>query len=283
MELFRIGFIPVTLIDVLDVLVVTFIFWKLYQIMRGTRASQMFAGLLVLFVFAILSQVLNMSGTSWLVQSVVTVWVVAFVILFQPELRRFLMQLGQNRLVRVLFKTEGARTLDAVARAAAQLSSRRIGGLMVIQRDSNIQSIAESGVRIQGEVTPELLLSIFHPRTPLHDGAVIITGTTLEAARCLLPLSENPDLDPELGTRHRAALGVTEEYDCVTVVVSEETGAISLAHEGKFVARNLGEPELRDALNRLYERGKIGRKKKGKKRDTKRQKDASTEDLAASG
>ena len=193
------------------------------------------------------------------------------------------MQLGQNRLVRVFFKTEGARTLDAVARAAAQLSNRRIGGLIVIQRDSNIQSIAESGVRIQGEVTPELLLSIFHPRTPLHDGAVIITGTTLEAARCLLPLSENPDLEPELGTRHRAALGVTEEYDCVTVVVSEETGAISLTHEGKFVARNLGEPELRDALNHLYERGKIGRKKKGKKRDTTRQKETSTEDLEASG
>ncbi len=283
MELFRIGFIPVTLIDILDVLVVTFIFWKLYQIMRGTRASQMFAGLLVLFVFAILSQVLNMSGTSWLVQSVVTVWVVAFVILFQPELRRFLMQLGQNRLVRVFFKTEGARTLDAVARAAAQLSNRRIGGLIVIQRDSNIHSIAESGVRIQGEVTAELLLSIFHPRTPLHDGAVLITGTTLEAARCLLPLSENPDLDSELGTRHRAALGVTEEYDCVTVVVSEETGMISLAHEGKFASRNLGEPELRDALNRLCERGKIGRKKKEKKRDTKRQDDANAEDMAASG
>ena len=283
MELFRIGFIPVTLIDVLDVLVVTFIFWKLYQIMRGTRASQMFAGLLVLFVFAILSQVLNMSGTSWLVQSVVTVWVVAFVILFQPELRRFLMQLGQNRLVRVFFKTEGARTLDAVARAAAQLSNRRIGGLIVIQRDSNIHSIAESGVRIQGEVTAELLLSIFHPRTPLHDGAVLITGTTLEAARCLLPLSENPDLDSELGTRHRAALGVTEEYDCVTVVVSEETGMISLAHEGKFASRNLGEPELRDALNHLCERGKIGRKKKEKKRDAKRQDDASAEDMAASG
>ena len=283
MELFRIGFIPVTLIDVLDVLVVTFIFWKLYQIMRGTRASQMFAGLLVLFVFAILSQVLNMRGTSWLVQSVVTVWVVAFVIIFQPELRRFLMQLGQNRLVRALFKTEGARTLDAVARAAAQLSSRHIGGLIVIQRDSNIQSIAESGVRIQGEVTSELLLSIFYPRTPLHDGAVIITGTTLEAARCLLPLSENPDLEPELGTRHRAALGVTEEYDCVTVVVSEETGKISLAHEGKFVARNLSESELRDVLNHLYERGKIGRRKRAGKRDKERQKDADTEDMAASG
>jgi diadenylate cyclase len=283
MELFRIGFIPVTLIDVLDVLVVTFIFWKLYQIMRGTRASQMFAGLLVLFVFAILSRVLNMSGTSWLVQSVVTVWVVAFVILFQPELRRFLMQLGQNRLVRVLFKTESARTLDAVARAAAQLSNLRTGALIVIQRDSNIHSIAESGVRIQGEVTSELLLSIFHPRTPLHDGAVIITGTTLEAARCLLPLSENPNLDSELGTRHRAALGVTEEYDCVTVVVSEETGTISLAHEGKFVERNLGESELRDVLNRLCERGKIGRKKKEKKRDAKGQDDASAEDLEASG
>jgi len=281
MELFRIVFIPVTLIDVLDVLVVTFVFWKLYQIMRGTRASQMFAGLLILFLFAIAAQALNMSGTSWLVQSVTTVWVIAFVILFQPELRRFLVQLGQNRLVRVLFRAEGARTLDAVAHAAAELSNRHLGGLMVIQRNSNIRSIAESGVRIQGEVSPELLLSIFHPRTPLHDGAVVITGTTLEAARCLLPLTENQHLDSELGTRHRAALGVTEELDCVAVVISEETGTISIAYEGKFVARGVNETVLRETLHRLCEGSKLGRKKEQKERAGK-QKGARVEDVAAS-
>ncbi|MFH1010417.1 MAG: diadenylate cyclase CdaA [bacterium] len=280
MELFRIVFIPVTLIDVLDILVVTFVFWKLYQIMRGTRATQMFAGLLILFLFAIAAQALNMSGTSWLVQSITTVWVIAFVILFQPELRRFLMQLGQSRLVRVLFKAEGARTLDAVARAAAELSHRHTGGLIVIQRNSNIRSITEGGVRIQGEVTPELLLSIFHPRTPLHDGAVVITGTTLEAARCLLPLTENPHIDSELGTRHRAALGVTEELDCIAVVVSEETGKISVAHEGKFVARGLEEPALRETLRRLCEGSKRARKKEEKR--GRRQKGARAEDMAAS-
>lgn len=278
MELFRIVFIPVTLIDVLDILVVAFVFWKLYQIMRGTRATQMFAGLLILFLFAIAAQALNMSGTSWLVQSITTVWVIAFVILFQPELRRFLMQLGQSRLVRVLFKAEGARTLDAVARAAAELSHRHNGGLFVIQRNSNIRSITESGVRIQGEVTPELLLSIFHPRTPLHDGAVVITGTTLEAARCLLPLTENPHVDTELGTRHRAALGVTEELDCISVVVSEETGTISVAQEGKFVARGVTETALREILHRLCERGRIARKKE--KREQRRQEDTRPEDLA---
>lgn len=277
MELFRIAFIPVTLIDVLDVLVVTFIFWKLYQIMRGTRASQMFAGLLVLFLFAIVAQALNMSGTSWLVQSVVTVWVVAFVILFQPELRRFLMQLGQSWLVRVLFKAEGARTIDAVSHAAAELSSRRTGGLFVIQRNSNIHTMAENGVSIQGEVTSELLLSIFHPHTPLHDGAIVITGTTLEAARCLLPLSENPNIDAELGTRHRAALGATEEFDCVAVVVSEETGKISVAHEGTFIARGLNERALRDTLYPLCVGGKFG----GKEKD-QQQKDTREKDMAAS-
>lgn len=283
MELFRIAFIPITLIDVLDVLIVTFVFWKLYEIMRGTRATQMFGGLLILFLFAILAQALNMSGTGWLVRSVATVWVIAFVILFQPELRRFLMQLGQSRLVRALFKTEGARTLDAVARASTELSNRRTGGLIVIQRNSSIRSITESGIRIQGEVTPELLLSIFHPRTPLHDGAVVITGTTLEAARCLLPLTENPHLDSELGTRHRAALGVTEELDCVAVVISEETGKISLAHDGKFVARGMGEPALREALYRLCEGGRLVRKTKKEKKHARRQKDAHVEDLAASG
>jgi diadenylate cyclase len=283
MELFRIAFIPVTLIDVLDVLVVTFVFWKLYQIMRGTRATQMFAGLLILFLFAVSAHVQNMTGTSWLVQSVATVWVVAFVILFQPELRRFLMQLGQSRLVRVLFKAEGARTLDAVARASGELSNRRTGGLIVIQRNASIRSIAESGIRIQGEVTPELLLSIFQPHTPLHDGAVIITGTTLEAARCLLPLTEDPRLDSELGTRHRAALGVTEELDCVAVVISEETGKISLAHDGKFVARNMTEPALREALYRLCEGGKLVRKGKKEKKHVRRQESTREKDLAASG
>jgi diadenylate cyclase len=282
MELFRIAFIPVTLIDVLDVLVVTFVFWKLYQIMRGTRATQMFAGLLILFLFAISAYVLNMTGTSWLVQSVATVWVIAFVILFQPELRRFLMQLGQNRLVRVLFKTEGARTLDAVARASAELSNRHIGGLIVIQRNASVRSITESGIRVQGEVTPELLLSIFQPRTPLHDGAVVITGTTLEAARCLLPLTENPYLDSELGTRHRAALGVTEELDCVAVVISEETGKMSLAHDGKFVARNMTEPALREALYRLCEGGKLARKGKKEKKHIRQQESSRAEDMAAS-
>jgi len=279
MELFRIVFIPVTLIDVLDILIVTFVFWKLYQIMRGTRATQMFAGLLILFLFAIAAQALNMSGTSWLVQSVATVWVVAFVILFQPELRRFLMQLGQSRLVRVLFKAEGARTLDAVAHTAAELSNRHMGGLIVIQRNSNIRSITEGGVRIQGEVTPELLLSIFHPRTPLHDGAVVITGTTLEAARCLLPLTENPHVESELGTRHRAALGVTEDLDCIAVVISEETGRISVAHEGKFVARGMDEVALRETLHRLCEGGKRARKKK--ERRDRGQKGARAEDMAA--
>jgi diadenylate cyclase len=279
MELFRIVFIPVTLIDVLDILIVAFVFWKLYQIMRGTRATQMFAGLLILFLFAIAAQALNMSGTSWLVQSVATVWVVAFVILFQPELRRFLMQLGQSRLVRVLFKAEGARTLDAVAHTAAELSNRHTGGLIVIQRNSNIRSITEGGVRIQGEVTPELLLSIFHPRTPLHDGAVVITGTTLEAARCLLPLTENPHVDSELGTRHRAALGVTEDLDCIAVVISEETGKISVAHEGKFVARGMNEVALRETLHRLCEGGKRARKKE--ERGDREQKDTRAEDMAA--
>ena len=281
MELFRIVFIPVTLIDVLDILIVAFVFWKLYQIMRGTRATQMFAGLLILFLFAIAAQALNMSGTSWLVQSVATVWVVAFVILFQPELRRFLMQLGQSRLVRVLFKAEGARTLDAVAHTAAELSNRHTGGLIVIQRNSNVRSITEGGVRIQGEVTPELLLSIFHPRTPLHDGAVVITGTTLEAARCLLPLTENPHVDSELGTRHRAALGVTEDLDCIAVVISEETGKISVAHEGKFVARGMDEVALRETLHRLCEGGKRARKKK--ERRHREQKGARAEDMAATG
>ncbi|RJP73644.1 MAG: TIGR00159 family protein [Candidatus Zixiibacteriota bacterium] len=251
MELFQIGFLRFTVVDLLDILAVYFVFYQLYKIMRGTRASQMFTGLIVIFVASFVVQLLGMQGMSWLIQSVTTVWVIAFVIIFQPELRRLLIELGQTRLMRALVKERGTSTLDEIVRAAVILAQKRYGGLIVIQGEMGIRGIIETGVPLRADVTSDLIVSIFFPRTPLHDGAVVIRGDLVEAAKCILPLSDNPDLDPALGTRHRAALGVSEESDAFVVVVSEETGKISLVHRGRFIGRDYNAETLKEDLRNL--------------------------------
>jgi len=254
MELFRFGFLSFTLIDLIDILLVTYVFYKLYDIMRGTRASQMFVGLLLILVVSFVVGALGMKEMTWLVQSIAQVWVIAFVILFQPELRRLLIQLGQGRLVRRLFRMKTTRVIDEIAKAAEDLSRRRYGGLFVLQRDMGLRAVIESGVKLQSEATAELIVSIFFPRTPLHDGAIVINGNIIEAARCILPLTQNPNIDPSLGTRHRAGLGITEESDAAVVVVSEETGQISLAYRGEFLDRGMTADELRARLQQIFER-----------------------------
>jgi diadenylate cyclase len=251
MELFRIGFLRFTLVDALDILAVYFVFYQLYKIMRGTRASQMFAGLILIFMISFFVQLLGMQGMSWLIQSITTVWVIAFVIIFQPELRRLLIQLGQTRLLRALVKERETSTLDEIVKAVATLSQKRYGGLIVIQGETGVRGIIETGVLIRADVTADLIVSIFFPRTPLHDGAVVIKGEIVEAARCILPLSDNPSMDQSLGTRHRAALGVSEESDSVVIVVSEETGRVSLVHDGRFFGRDLTPDELKQLLQKL--------------------------------
>jgi len=251
MELFTIGFLPVGVIDLLDIFAVTFVFYQIYQIMRGTRATQMFAGLLFLLVAGSVAQLVGMSGMTWLIQSVGAVWVIAFVILFQPELRRMLLQVGQMGLLRTLLRSGGQRSVNETVKACLELSKLRIGGLIVFQRRTGIRGVMESGVPVQAEISWELLVSLFHPRTPLHDGAVIIIGETIVAARCILPLSTLPLTDSSIGTRHRAALGVTEELDAVAVVVSEESGSISVAVGGRFIGRDLDERGLQSELSRL--------------------------------
>ncbi len=254
MELFKIGFISFTLIDLFDIFLVTIVFYNLYRIMRGTRASQMFTGLVFILLVSLLVGAAGLKGMTFLIDSIAQVWVIAFVILFQPELRRLLIQLGQGRILRRIFKTATTRVIDEICAAAVDLSQKRYGALVVLQRDLGLRAIIESGVRISGETTSELIVSIFFPRTPLHDGAIVINGNVMEAAKCILPLTQNPNIDAGLGTRHRAALGVTEESDAAVVVVSEETGQISLAWRGEFTDRNMTEEELRNRLQQIFER-----------------------------
>lgn len=254
MELFRIGFLSVGLIDIVDIALVAYIFYKLYSVMRGTRGSQMVIGLLLLFIASLVVGALGLKATTWLAQSVAQVWVLAFVILFQPELRRLMVQIGQTRLVQRLLRVRGTKAIEEIVKSAVQLSEKRYGGLFVLQRDIGLRGIIETGVKMQSEVSSELLVSLFFPRTPLHDGAVVISGNLIEAAACILPLSENPNIDASIGTRHRAALGVSEESDAAAIVVSEETGQISIAYRGEFLERGITGDELRDHLKKIFER-----------------------------
>ncbi|MFC1556344.1 diadenylate cyclase CdaA [candidate division KSB1 bacterium] len=233
-EIFRIGFLGVSIIDIFDILLVGFILYKLYQVLHGTRGSQMIAGLVVILVTSFVVQGLNMSGMSWIIQNIQTVWVVAFVILFQPELRRMLIVIGQSRLIRTFIKVEQSPFLESIAKAAIECSQRRYGALMVLRRETGLKGITESGVQINARISEALIVSLFSPRSLLHDGAVIIFQDEIEAAKCLLPLSQSPQIDARLGTRHRAGIGISEESDAIVIIVSEETGTISIADDGKL-------------------------------------------------
>ena len=253
MTLFSIGFINVSLIDIIDLILVTWIFYKVYQYFKETRAGQMLIGLIILLIASFLFNAIGFSATSWLVNQFQTVWVVAFVILFQPEIRRLLIYVGQTRFFRSIFRVGTSRSLEAVVDASLKMSDRQWGALIVIQRETGLRVYKESGISIKGEVSTALLLSIFNPSSPLHDGAVVLQNTLVESAGCILPLTESEMINPDMGTRHRAALGLTEESDAIVIVVSEERGAIAAAENGRFVKLDMDEMVLRRYLNeRLF-------------------------------
>ena len=248
-ELFKIGFIKVSLIDIIDILLVTWIFYKVYQYFKETRAGQMLIGLIILLIASFLFNAFGISATSWLINQFQTVWVVAFVILFQPEIRRLLIYVGQTRFFRTIFRVGTSRSLEAIVEASLHLSKKKFGALIVVQRETGLRIYKESGTAIKGEVTSALLLSIFHPESPLHDGAVILQNTLVESAGCILPLTESDMITPDMGTRHRAALGITEETDAIVILISEEKSQISVAEDGRFVHVGLDEISLRKYLN----------------------------------
>jgi diadenylate cyclase len=239
--------------DLVDILVVTFIIFQILMLVRRTRAVQLVIGLAVLFAAYVISQYLQLYTLQWLLSRVGLVVPIALLVLFQPELRRMLEQLGRGGVSLVGLTTHGLdretriRLVNDVARAARILGSRKIGALIILERNVGLADFIETGIRVDGLATVQLLISVFFPNTPLHDGALIIRGNRVVAAGCLLPLTERPGLSRALGTRHRAALGITEETDAVAVVVSEETGTISLAREGRLT-RGLTEEELKVTL-----------------------------------
>ncbi|MFN3134792.1 MAG: diadenylate cyclase CdaA [Candidatus Kryptonium sp.] len=247
-EILKIGFLRLTLIDVIDILVVSLIIRQLYIWMKGTIAAQIFLGLLFIVLLSFVSGLANLKLLNWLLRLVSDVWIIAFIILFQPELRRLLMLVGNNPVFRFIFKPGVTAVIDEIIEAVGEMSQKQIGALIVIPRQTGIRSIIETGVPIQAKVTKELLLTVFYPKSPLHDGAVVISGDRIEAAACTLPLSAQSRIGNFLlGTRHRAALGLSEISDAIVIVVSEETGTISIAEAGKLT-RGLSPEGLRKRL-----------------------------------
>ena len=237
-------------LDFVDIGVVAYFLYKIYTMLKNTRAAALVKGLIVLAFIMLVSKWLNLHVINWLLEKAMTMVMVALPIVFQPELRRALEQIGRGRLFRKaqeIDEDELNDMIDAVASAASIMARRKVGALIVFERAIGLEERIETGVKIDGLVTDSLLLNIFEKNTPLHDGAVIIRGNRIVAASCLLPLTEQRNLSQELGTRHRAAIGLSEQSDALVLVVSEETGTISIARNGE-IFRYLQADDVKDML-----------------------------------
>jgi uncharacterized protein (TIGR00159 family) len=237
-------------VDVLDILIVAFFIYQLLLIFRGTRAAQILVVLAILYLTSHASLYIGLLTVNWILQSLLGVWVLTMVIIFQPELRRALVSFGQRNFLRVFSRGEEAHMIDELARSAVSLASKRTGAIIVLERETKLDSYVEPGINLDAVISRRLLESIFFPYSPLHDGAVIVNNGRIVAASCFLPLSLSPEVSRDLGTRHRAAIGITEETDAVAVVVSEETGTISLAYGGK-IERDLDALAVRKRLGEI--------------------------------
>lgn len=240
-----------TIKDIIDILIVAYIIYHAILLVRGTRAIQLLKGILMLVIIWALSTWFDLYTLKWLMNQMFTFGVLAIFIIFQPELRRALEQLGRGKLFgrNTAEDEETSKLIGETIKAVNYLSRRKIGALIVFERQTGLNEYTESGIQMKSLTSSELLINIFIPNTPLHDGAVIIQGNQITAAACYLPLSENPFISKELGTRHRAAIGISEVADAISVVVSEETGQISLAMNGQVV-RDIKEESL---ISKLFE------------------------------
>ncbi len=252
--LFKIGFLPVTVIDILDITVMSYLIYRVYKLLSGTRGAQMMVGLVIILLFSSIAPVFQLKGMTWIFEKLSTIWLVAFVILFQPEIRRLLIYIGQSRIVRYFVRVSDTKVIDEVIKATLELRDKGYGALIVMVRETGLRAIVEKGVKIQAEVTSPLILSIFNPRSPLHDGAIIIQNDIIEAARCVLPISQELQDESTFGTRHKAAMTLSEESDSMVIVVSEERGIISVAIDGKLQTA-LSAEELKRILEAGYRYG----------------------------
>ena len=246
--------------DTVDIALVYYLFYRLLLIIKGTRAFQMLIGIGIIVIALVASRALEFYTLDWLIHSFWSQIVLALVILFQPEIRRTLAQVGQNNLFRSMSAVEGTKFIEETVKAAVSMANKRIGALIVLERDTDLSTIVEMGTELDAKVTKELLTSIFLPYSPIHDGAAIIRNGRIVAAGCFLPLTLSSNLSKSLGTRHRAAAGLTEESDAVVVVVSEETGEISVVKHG-LIEHNADAPALRKTLSEIFIKKKDGKQR----------------------
>jgi diadenylate cyclase len=237
--------------DLVDVILISIIIYRLLLLVKGTKAAHMLMGLGVLVLASFLSRYFELYTMDWLIQSFWAQIVLAVIILFQPEIRRALAQMGETKFLHTLTSAEELKSLDEIVKATIALANRKIGALITIERDTILKDFVEMGTPLDAKVTKEIILSIFHPTSPIHDGALVIKGNRIVAAGCFLPITMGPDISKSFGTRHRAGLGLSEETDAVIIVVSEETGDISMAMDGKLETHfDMG--TLRDVLTDLF-------------------------------
>ena len=265
---------PIGVIDVIQVLLLAFLVYRLILWMKNTRSYTLLKGIVFVIAFVVLANVFKMEVIVWLLQNVGVVAITAIIIIFQPELRRMLERVGQSNLMSSIFsinrnedenKRFSDHTLNELVRACYEMSEERTGALIVLERDIPLEEYEKTGIPIDAVVSSQLLVNIFEHNTPLHDGAVLIRNDRVAAATCYLPLSDNMDLSKKLGTRHRAAVGISEVTDSLTIVVSEETGHVSYAESGR-IRRAVTPSEQREMLldAQLYIRRRSARQKGGR-------------------
>lgn len=244
--------------DIVEILIIAFLVYHMLVWMRNTRIWSLMKGIVVIVIFIIIAALFNMNTILWIVQNVLSIAVIAIVVVLQPELRRALEQLGRKNFLSGFFpfdisSGEGRfsdRTIDEIARACVEMAKVRTGALIVIEQEHSLAEYEQTGIEVDAIVTSQLLINIFEHNTPLHDGAVIVRGNRITAATCYLPLSDNMNIGKELGTRHRAGVGVSEVTDSLTIIVSEETGKISVAYGG-VLDRSLDSESLKERLRQI--------------------------------
>ncbi len=276
------SFLPkITKTNILEIIIIAFLIYEIMVWIKNTRAWTLLKGIVVILAFVLVAWILKLYTILWIMENVALIGTTALVIIFQPELRKALEQLGSRNLITGILPFEGGkasdsefteRTINELVRASVELGKAKTGALMVIERGVSLKDIERTGIEVDGVVTSQLLINIFEHNTPLHDGAVVIRGNRVAAATCYLPLSDNNRISKDLGTRHRAGVGVSETTDSLTIIVSEETGRISLAENGKLL-RIYDADALRRALARNTEKEEQGgrfRIWKGRLKDEKK-------------
>lgn len=243
--------------DIIDILVVSFIIYQVLLLIKGTRGWQMTLGIVSLILFYYLTRLVELRTMEWLLANFFSYFIIAVIVLYAPDLRRGLAAIGRSRLFRQLSVHKSRERFEEIVLATTTLSSQKIGGLIVMEGEIGLKNYIESGIELDAVLTYDLLITIFNPSSSLHDGAVIVQGDRISAAACFLPLTLDPYLSKELGTRHRAAIGITEETDAIAIVISEETGGISAVFGGEM-ARNLDGPRLLKMLRKTSEAWEAG-------------------------